>query len=204
MSRLIILILACWVFLPSASAEEVRWSDITSSARFEKRAAQLSNTIDCQQKQMDFPARNSKIYLTISTTRICVPNHSSYAYDRGLEAHCIVKFHLNGDGTTKVDAVQCKSALNGNFEADASTAGDLKKVNELYGMVSGLAVEGWKFDVMNELEAENLGPMVLPFKFEREDGTHHVEPLKYFGMSDQEHRSDELVTEPEGKEDNPK
>ena len=90
----------------------------------------------------------------------------------------MVEYRLNGQGEPDIETSMCNAAFHGDFPDSENAAWKLKQTERLYEAVSARATQGWRFEISNDLEAENLGKLQQPFEFlVKKDGPHMFEPV---------------------------
>lgn len=178
--------------LPASAQEEAmdEWLDEVSS-----------DLVHCQDKSMSVPTANDTIYASVRTRRICVPASFGPAHEEGIEADCLVRFRLNGDGEPSIESSTCNTGIHGDFDQPERVALKLNLAKLLYEATSSRAAAGWRYDISSDLEAENFGVIQLPFEYlVKEEGPHTFDPVQPDAMKvGPGYYADELVDEPEAE-----
>ena len=128
---------------------------------------------------MSVPTANETVYVSVRTRRVCVPSSFAPAHAEGIEADCLVRFTLNGDGEPSIESSECNTGIHGDFDQPERAGLKLNLAELLYEATSSRAAAGWRYDISSDLEAENFGVIELPFEYlVKEDGPHTFAPVK--------------------------
>lgn len=172
----------------------------SSAAQMKKFAEVLDAHISCQDKVLSLPASSDSTYTSVRTRRVCAPTHIGYFHNQGIEADCAVHFKINAEGKAQPEKTECNIGINSGFDANKVPEDMQNRARHAYRALSGRTVRGWEFDIGNALEAENLGKMVLPFRFVLETGDQTFEPILDTHGPGVSVEADELVDQPEATE----